>query len=124
MQRRLKAFRFIAFFFSFAYYVFGIAGVVLAAVSPRFGNTCTGTALGIIAAVCVALVTFLKPKEMADRFWRAWLILDKACRRYQYESGPAGELNRAFDAAVDAVHDNPVVPAPQVAGSEPPPASP
>lgn len=44
--------------------------------------------IGIVAAVCTSLVTFLGPIHKAERYWSAWHILDQAC--CEYELGDIG----------------------------------
>lgn len=44
--------------------------------------------IGIIAAVCTSLVTFLGPIHKAERYWSAWHILDQAC--CEFELGDIG----------------------------------
>lgn len=39
--------------------------------------------IGIIAAVCTSLVTFLGPIGKAERYWSAYHVLDQACLEYE-----------------------------------------
>lgn len=39
--------------------------------------------LGIIAAVCTSLVTFLGPIHKAERYWSAYHLLDQACLEFE-----------------------------------------
>lgn len=39
--------------------------------------------IGIVAAVCTSLVTFLGPIGKAERYWSAYHALDQACLEYQ-----------------------------------------
>ena len=64
--------------------------------------------IGIIAAVCTSLVTFLGPIHKAERYWSAWHILDQACcefelgdiglRRFLVRMKAARKLLQAIDA--------------------------
>ena len=44
--------------------------------------------IGILAAVCTSLVTFLGPIHKAERYWSAWHILDQACCEFE-----VGDIN-------------------------------
>lgn len=44
--------------------------------------------IGIVAAVCTSLVTFLGPIGKAERYWSAFHALDQAC--LEYEQGQIG----------------------------------
>lgn len=39
--------------------------------------------IGIVAAVCTSLVTFLGPIHKAERYWSSFHILDQACLEYE-----------------------------------------
>jgi len=39
--------------------------------------------IGIVAAVCTSLVTFLGPIHKAERYWSAYHLLDQACLEYE-----------------------------------------
>lgn len=39
--------------------------------------------IGIIAAVCTSLVTFLGPIHKAESYWSAFHVLDQACLEYE-----------------------------------------
>lgn len=54
--------------------------------------------IGIVAAVCTSLVTFLGPIGKAERYWSAYHLLDHAC--LEFEQGLIGK--RRFVARVKA----------------------
>jgi hypothetical protein len=41
--------------------------------------------IGIVAAVCTSLVTFLGPISKAERYWSAYHLLDQACLEYDQD---------------------------------------
>jgi hypothetical protein len=44
--------------------------------------------IGLIAAVCTSLVTFLGPIGKAERYWDAYHVLDQACLEYEKDALP------------------------------------
>jgi hypothetical protein len=69
-----------------------IAGALLTALTSAHGGKGAGPLaaldswawlIGILAAVCTSLVTFLGPIHKAERYWSAYHILDQACLEYE-----------------------------------------
>jgi hypothetical protein len=69
-----------------------IAGALLTALTSAHGGSGRGPLaalddwawlIGIIAAVCTSLVTFLGPIHKAERYWAAYHLLDQACLEYE-----------------------------------------
>lgn len=69
-----------------------IAGALLTALTSAHGGNGRGPLaalgdwawlIGIIAAVCTSLVTFLGPIHKAERYWAAYHLLDQACLEYE-----------------------------------------
>lgn len=61
-----------------------LAGAVLTATSANKSIAPEGSwAIGIVAAVCTSLVTFLGPLHKAERYWSAFHMLDHACLEYE-----------------------------------------
>lgn len=59
----------------------GLAGVSAANEPAR----AWGWAVGALAAVCTSLVTFLGPLQKAERYWKAYHVIDQACLEYEHE---------------------------------------
>jgi len=69
-----------------------VAGALLTALTSAQGKTVQSSLstldnwtwlIGIIAAVCTSLVTFLGPIHKAERYWSAYHLLDQGCLEYE-----------------------------------------
>lgn len=67
------------------HYAVGLVGVlsgVLAANPPQMISNASWV-LGTLAAVCTSLVTFLGPLHKAEKYWKAYHIMDQTCLEYE-----------------------------------------
>ncbi len=101
-----------------------IAGVVLSTFQRPDSRTVK--ILGLITALSAALIAHFDPRGHADKFLRAWRLLDKACRAYQHGTDPTvKELDDAVDAGESIIgvssEERPITPrathAPDTAGT-------
>jgi len=73
--------------------VLGVAASTLAAVDIGEASQF----LAAIAAVCIAILGFIKPERKFIKFVRAWRILDAAAIRYRYGKVDLDDLLKAMD---------------------------
>lgn len=73
--------------------VLGVAASTLAAVDIGEASQF----LAAIAAVCIAILGFVKPERKFIKFVRAWRILDAAAIRYRYGKVDLNDLFNAMD---------------------------
>ncbi len=73
--------------------VLGVAASTLAAVDIGEASQF----LAAIAAVCIAILGFVKPERKFIKFVRAWRILDAAAIRYRYGKVDLDDLFKAMD---------------------------
>ena len=84
------------------HYIFGVLGTVSSitvASNPKFlsGVPYLLELLAWLAAVCIALITFLMPSRRAKAYVSAWRVLHDACTRYETDS--TYQLQQLLDAA-------------------------
>jgi hypothetical protein len=85
-------------FFSFAlwssiFWFFGVLGVASAAVAAANEKT---RWIAVVSSVSVAVIGFLNPQREANRYIRAWRILDDAFLLYNYAGGNTDVLITAI----------------------------
>ncbi|MGZ5432139.1 MAG: hypothetical protein ACXW5U_30445 [Thermoanaerobaculia bacterium] len=76
--------------FPICHYTFGIGGVLAStiAASSRTEGSATGVSTvqvaGVVAAVCMAVIGFVRPEEKYRRYVVAWRLLDEKVNLYRH----------------------------------------
>jgi len=79
------------------HYIVGILGVATSALAAAINNGEASRILAAIAAICIAILGFVKPERKCMKFVRAWRILDAAAIRYRYGQADLDSLFKAIE---------------------------
>jgi hypothetical protein len=86
-----------------AHWIFGIGGV-LASVVAASGLSATTTKIAALSsALCFAVLGFVRPERVYQRYVRAWRILDPACLRFISGLLTLTQLHEALEAGEAAI---------------------
>ena len=78
------------------HYIVGIIGVVASALAAVDVGEASRF-LAAISAVCIAILSFVKPERKFIKFVRAWRTLDAAAMRYRYGKADLDSLFYAME---------------------------
>jgi hypothetical protein len=99
VKRRLDGW-FIAFWgFTVCRYLFGIGGILAATIAAVSTNADARTYFSVIAAICIAIIGFVKPDDSYRRHVVAWRYLDAKVNLYTYRLISIKELLNAMSEA-------------------------
>lgn len=70
--------------FTICHYLFGIGGVLASTIAASTGDPKTQKIAGVISAVCIAIIGFVKPDEKYRKHVIAWRILDEKVNLYRH----------------------------------------
>jgi hypothetical protein len=99
VKKRLNGW-FIAFWgFTICRYLFGIGGILAATIAAVSTNTDARTYFSVIAAICIAIIGFVKPDDSYRRHVVAWRYLDAKVNLYAYRLISIKELLNAMSEA-------------------------
>jgi hypothetical protein len=99
VKKRLNGW-FIAFWgFTVCRYLFGIGGIVAATIAAVSTNADARTYFSVIAAICIAIIGFVKPDDSYRRHIVAWRYLDAKVNLYTYRLISIKELLNAMSEA-------------------------
>jgi hypothetical protein len=85
------------------HWVVGIGGVLASVVAAAGLSSGVTRTAGIMAALCVGVLGFVRPEQMYQRYVRAWRILDSACLRYSSGLIDLETLHRALEHGEAAI---------------------
>lgn len=109
IENTLRDWKLVAWANGTLHYVVGIAGLILAplASSAIIEDANLKQGLGIAAGLCIALVTFLQPRETSLKFWNSYRDLKTAQLKYAAKAKSLqGEKDeKALLQLVKAFHD-------------------
>jgi hypothetical protein len=99
VKKRLNGW-FIAFWgFTVCRYLFGIGGILSATIAAVSTNADARTYFSVIAAICIAIIGFVKPDDSYRRHVVAWRYLDAKVNLYTYRLISIKELLNAMSEA-------------------------
>jgi hypothetical protein len=99
VKKRLDGW-FIAFWgFTICRYLFGIGGVLASTIAAVSTNADARTYFSVIAAICIAIIGFVKPDDSYRRHVVAWRYLDAKVNLYAYRLISIKELLDAMSEA-------------------------
>jgi hypothetical protein len=86
VERRLNGWFTTFWVFTICHYLFGIGGVLASTIVAATAKTDPETAriAGIISAICIAIIGFIKPEEKYRKHVIAWRILDEKVNLYRH----------------------------------------
>ena len=88
VKKRLKGWFSTFWIFTICHYLFGIGGVlastIVAATANSNQNDNTAKIAGVISAICMAIIGFVKPEEKYRKHVIAWRILDAKVNLYRH----------------------------------------
>ncbi|MDB5285985.1 MAG: hypothetical protein JWR05_934 [Mucilaginibacter sp.] len=99
VKKRLDGW-FIAFWgFTICRYLFGIGGILSATIAAVSTNADARTYFSVTAAICIAIIGFVKPEDSYRRHVVAWRYLDAKVNLYAYRLISIKELLDAMSEA-------------------------
>ncbi|MFA6086538.1 hypothetical protein [Mucilaginibacter sp.] len=99
VRKRLRGW-FIAFWgFTVCRYLFGIGGVLASTIAAVSADAGIRTYCSVIAAICIAIIGFVKPDDSYRRHVVAWRYLDAKANLYAYKLISIKELLNAMSEA-------------------------
>ncbi|NQT31239.1 MAG: hypothetical protein HQ588_02805 [Deltaproteobacteria bacterium] len=71
------------------HFFLGIVSVILVSITAIQPDILPGHSVitGAVSACFIAIITFLRPSQVAKGYIEAWRTLSAACNRYKYERG-------------------------------------
>jgi ABC-type anion transport system duplicated permease subunit len=84
VKKRLNGWFTTFWIFTICHYLFGIGGVLASTIAASANDTNTTRIAGVIAAVCIAVIGFIKPDEKYRKNVIAWRLLDEKVNQYRY----------------------------------------
>ncbi len=86
VQKRLNGWFTTFWGFTICHYLFGLGGVLASTIVAATAKTDPDLArnAGIISAVCIAIIGFLKPDEKYRKYVIAWRLLDEKVNLYRH----------------------------------------
>lgn len=85
--------------FAICRYLFGIGGILAATIAAVSTNGDARTYFSVIAAICIAIIGFVKPDDSYRRRVVAWRYLDAKVNLYKYRLISIKELLNAMSEA-------------------------
>ena len=83
VKARLDSWFYTFWGFTICHYLFGIGGILASTIAASTEGNESRVA-GIVAAVCIAFIGFVKPDDKYRKNVIAWRILDEKVNQYRY----------------------------------------
>ncbi|MDB5062678.1 MAG: hypothetical protein JWP67_2521 [Mucilaginibacter sp.] len=99
VKKRLDSWYIAIWGFAICRYLFGIGGILAATIAAVSTNADARTYFSVIAAICIAIIGFVKPDDSYRRHVVAWRYLDAKVNLYTYRLISIKELLNAMSEA-------------------------
>jgi hypothetical protein len=99
VKKRLDGWFIAVWGFTLCRYLFGIGGILAATIAAVSTNADARTYFSVIAAICIAIIGFVKPDDSYRRHLVAWRYLDAKVNLYTYRLISIKELLNAMSEA-------------------------
>jgi hypothetical protein len=99
VKKRLDGWFIAVWGFTVCRYLFGIGGILAATIAAVSTNADARTYFSVIAAICIAVIGFVKPDDSYRRHLVAWRYLDAKVNLYTYRLISIKELLNAMSEA-------------------------